>query len=108
MHAYSSTFRERRVQTIDDNVHGNRGFENVPSTTSVCFCIGVTNIASSSSHFHPTGAVDGLNDFEFNNNQQPNYGLGYDTAAAADTSGSETGYQNVWTYPPDNSYSSSK
>lgn len=66
-------------------------------------CVGVTNFASSSSHFHPNGGVDGgLNDFDFNNQQQ-NYGLGYDTAPAADTSGSETGYQNVWTYPPDSS-----
>lgn len=63
--------------------------------------IGVTNFAAGSSHFNPSG-VDGLSDFEFKDQPQ-NLGLGYDTAAAADTSGSETGYQNIWTYPPDNS-----
>lgn len=62
---------------------------------------GVSNFASSSSHFGPGAGSDGLSDFEFKD-QQPNIGLGYDTAGAADTSGSETGYQSIWTYPPDN------
>lgn len=65
---------------------------------------GVSNFASSSSHFGPSAGADGLNDFEFKDQQQQNQGLGYgDVAAAADTSGSETGYQGIWTYPPDNS-----
>ncbi|XP_022178625.1 uncharacterized protein LOC111039416 [Myzus persicae] len=63
---------------------------------------GVSNFASSSSHFGPSAGSDGLSDFEFKDQQQPNIGLGYDTAGAADTSGSETGYQSIWTYPPDN------
>jgi len=51
---------------------------------------------------HGAGS-DGLSDFEFKDTQQ-NYGQGYgDAASAADTSGSETGYQGIWTYPPDNS-----
>ncbi|XP_026814252.1 uncharacterized protein LOC113554558 [Rhopalosiphum maidis] len=62
---------------------------------------GVSNFASSSSHFGPGAGSDGLSDFEFKD-QQSNIGLGYDTAGAADTSGSETGYQSIWTYPPDN------
>ncbi|XP_025197335.1 uncharacterized protein LOC112596068 isoform X2 [Melanaphis sacchari] len=62
---------------------------------------GVSNFASSSSHFGPGAGSDGLSDFEFKD-QQSNIGLGYDTAGAADTSGSETGYQGIWTYPPDN------
>lgn len=62
----------------------------------------MSNFASSSSHFGPSAGSDGLSDFEFKDQQQPNIGLGYDTAGAADTSGSETGYQSVWTYPPDN------
>jgi len=62
----------------------------------------VSNFASSSSHFGPSAGSDGLSDFEFKDQQQPNIGLGYDTAGAADTSGSETGYQSIWTYPPDN------
>lgn len=62
----------------------------------------MSNFASSSSHFHPGAAgPDGLNDFDFKD-QQSNIGLGYDNAGAADTSGSETGYQSIWTYPPDN------
>ncbi|KAL4149253.1 hypothetical protein QTP88_003234 [Uroleucon formosanum] len=63
---------------------------------------GVSNFASSSSHFGHSAGSDGLSDFEFKDQQQPNIGLGYDTAGAADTSGSETGYQSIWTYPPDN------
>lgn len=66
------------------------------------FVAGVSNFASSSSHFGPSAGSDGLSDFEFKDQQQPNIGLGYDTAGAADTSGSETGYQSIWTYPPDN------
>lgn len=73
----------------------------------------MSNFASSSSHFGPSAGSDGLSDFEFKDQQQ-NIGLGYDTAGAADTSGSETGPQSIWTYPPDNnanaitaSYSSS-
>lgn len=66
---------------------------------------GVSNFASSSSHFGHSGGSDGLSDFEFKEpeHQQNIVGLGYDTAGAADTSGSETGYQSIWTYPPDNS-----
>ncbi|VVC33465.1 Protein of unknown function DM4/12,Protein of unknown function DUF1676 [Cinara cedri] len=64
---------------------------------------GVSNFASSSSHFGPSAGADGLSDFEFKDPvQQQNIGLGYDTAGAADTSGSETGYQSIWSYPPDN------
>ncbi|XP_050537264.1 uncharacterized protein LOC126903229 [Daktulosphaira vitifoliae] len=68
---------------------------------------GVTNFVSSSANFgHGASAGgDGLNDFEFKDTAQYNNGLqtGYDAAAAADTSGSETDYQGgVWTYPPDN------
>lgn len=68
--------------------------------------LGVTNFASGSGQFgHGSVGSDGLSDFEFKDQQQ-NLGqlgqLGYDTAAAADTSGSETGYQGIWTYPPDN------
>ncbi|XP_025423208.1 uncharacterized protein LOC112692684 [Sipha flava] len=62
---------------------------------------GVSNFASSSSHFSPGVSSDGLADFEFKDQQQ-NVGLGYDAVGAADTSGSETGYQSIWTYPPDN------
>ncbi|XP_050437096.1 uncharacterized protein LOC126843549 [Adelges cooleyi] len=70
---------------------------------------GVTNFASSSSNFGHggVGASDGLNDFEFKDSQYSNgLATGYDAAAAADTSGSETGYQGIWTYPPDNTVQS--
>lgn len=69
---------------------------------SIIIFAGVSNFASSSSHFGPSVSSDGLADFEFKDQQQQNVGLGYDNAGAADTSGSETGYQSIWTYPPDN------